>query len=57
MCTSAQETFKCPDPRLFLSKQRQLANSQKSRDLNLCFLSFLMPSYLLEVLPYNVLKY
>jgi hypothetical protein len=28
---SAKETCKCLDPRLFLGKQRQFANSQKSR--------------------------
>ena len=28
---SAKETCECPDPRLFLGKQRQFANLQKSR--------------------------
>jgi len=43
---SAKETCKCTDPRLFLNLQIVFACLEKVGDLNLCFLSFLMPSYL-----------
>ena len=34
--------------RLFLDNQRQFANLQKVGDFNLCFLTFLMPIYLID---------